>query len=144
MLHISFLLYRKFLCLGDPLMCSADKVAIQLQKERHQSVKANGVCLFCHISSCVFWFYNLTPCLFFVFSTPGHSSETDSSSGSSVKTLRRTFSLLQSTARSESSAIPAHQIISLVSMTSPRTFRPHRVSTSPAFVEFDMSESGYG
>uniref|UniRef100_A0A8C2WJA7 WDFY family member 4 n=1 Tax=Cyclopterus lumpus TaxID=8103 RepID=A0A8C2WJA7_CYCLU len=41
-------------------------------------------------------------------------------------------------------AIPVHQIVSLVSMTSPRTFRPHRVSSSPAFVEFDMSESGYG
>uniref|UniRef100_A0A4W6C760 WDFY family member 4 n=1 Tax=Lates calcarifer TaxID=8187 RepID=A0A4W6C760_LATCA len=57
------------------------------------------------------------------------------------------FSLLKSTTRSESSAgcaIPVHQIISLVSMTSPRTFRPHRVSSSPAFVEFDMSESGYG
>ncbi|KAF7651117.1 hypothetical protein LDENG_00116000 [Lucifuga dentata] len=42
------------------------------------------------------------------------------------------------------SALPVHQIISLVSMTSPRSFRPHRVSASPAFVEFDMSESGYG
>ncbi|XP_045926188.1 WD repeat- and FYVE domain-containing protein 4 isoform X1 [Micropterus dolomieu] len=112
---------RKFLCLGDPLMCLADKTAMQLQQEGHPLLKAP-------VSN-------------------GHSSEADGSSGSSVKTLRRTFSLLQSTSRSESSAgsaIPVHQIISLVSMTSPRTFRPHRVSASPAFVEFDMSESGYG
>uniref|UniRef100_A0A3Q2X5Q5 Alfy-like armadillo-like repeat domain-containing protein n=1 Tax=Haplochromis burtoni TaxID=8153 RepID=A0A3Q2X5Q5_HAPBU len=53
------------------------------------------------------------------------------------------FSLLQST-NSIGSAIPVHQILSLVSMTSPRTFKPHRLSCSPAFVEFDMSESGYG
>uniref|UniRef100_A0A3B5BGB8 WDFY family member 4 n=1 Tax=Stegastes partitus TaxID=144197 RepID=A0A3B5BGB8_9TELE len=63
--------------------------------------------------------------------------------GSSVKTLKRAFSLLQSTT-SCGSAIPVHQIISLVSMTAPRSFRPHRVSSSPAFVEFDMTESGYG
>uniref|UniRef100_A0A4W6C776 WDFY family member 4 n=1 Tax=Lates calcarifer TaxID=8187 RepID=A0A4W6C776_LATCA len=79
---------------------------------------------------------------------PGRqNSNADASSGSSEKKLKRTFSLLKSTTRSESSAgcaIPVHQIISLVSMTSPRTFRPHRVSSSPAFVEFDMSESGYG
>ncbi|XP_029305197.1 LOW QUALITY PROTEIN: WD repeat- and FYVE domain-containing protein 4 [Cottoperca gobio] len=109
--------FRKFLCLGDPLMCLADKT-MQLQPECHPHVKA--------------------PC---------HSTDADALSGSSVKTLKRTFSLLQSETRSESSlglAIPVHQIISLVSMTSPRTFRPHRVSSSPAFVEFDMSESGYG
>uniref|UniRef100_A0A4W6C754 WDFY family member 4 n=1 Tax=Lates calcarifer TaxID=8187 RepID=A0A4W6C754_LATCA len=97
--------FRKFLCLGDPLMCLADKTAMQSH------------------------------------------AEADASSGSSEKKLKRTFSLLKSTTRSESSAgcaIPVHQIISLVSMTSPRTFRPHRVSSSPAFVEFDMSESGYG
>ncbi|XP_069395233.1 WD repeat- and FYVE domain-containing protein 4 isoform X2 [Paralichthys olivaceus] len=104
--------FRKFLCLGDPLMCLADKTATQTQQ---------------------------APAL--------NETETDGAAGSSVKTLKRTFSLLQSTAHSEStvgSSIPVHQIISLVSMTSPRTFRPHRVSSSPAFVEFDMSESGYG
>lgn len=77
----------------------------------------------------------------------GHSTEADASSSSPVKTMKRTFSLLQSTTRGESSVgptIPFHQIISLVSMTSPRTFGPHRVYASPAFVEFDMSESGYG
>ncbi|XP_078129346.1 WD repeat- and FYVE domain-containing protein 4 isoform X3 [Sander vitreus] len=111
---------RKFLCLGDPLMCLADKTAMQSQLECHPQVKVP-------VSS-------------------GHSTEEDASSGSSGKTLKRTFSLLQSTTLSESSgsAIPVHQIISLVTMTSPRTFRPHRVSSSPAFVEFDMSESGYG
>uniref|UniRef100_A0A3P9B4G9 Alfy-like armadillo-like repeat domain-containing protein n=1 Tax=Maylandia zebra TaxID=106582 RepID=A0A3P9B4G9_9CICH len=67
-------LLRKFLCLGDPLMCLGDKTAKQIQSE----------------------------------------------------------------------SIPVHQILSLVSMTSPRTFKPHRLSCSPAFVEFDMSESGYG
>uniref|UniRef100_A0A3P8VEH3 DUF4704 domain-containing protein n=1 Tax=Cynoglossus semilaevis TaxID=244447 RepID=A0A3P8VEH3_CYNSE len=60
---------------------------------------------------------------------------------SSGKKTKRNYSLLPS---SDGSPIPVHQIISLVSMTSPRTFRPHRLSTSPAFVEFDMSESGYG
>ncbi|XP_028982965.1 WD repeat- and FYVE domain-containing protein 4 isoform X2 [Betta splendens] len=108
---ITHLDFRKFLCLGDPLMCLADKTA--------------------------------TP-------TPvsnGHSTEKDASSGSAVKKLKRTFSFLRSSARDECSlgcTIPVHQIISLVSMTSPRTFRPHRVSSTPAFVEFDMSESGYG
>ncbi|KAF3708270.1 WD repeat- and FYVE domain-containing protein 4 [Channa argus] len=107
--------FRKFLCLGDPLMCLADRMAMQSQIE---TPVANG-----------------------------HSTEAEASLGSSVKMLKRQFSLLKSTACSESSvgsAIPVHQIISLVSMTSPRTFRPHRVASSPAFVEFDMSESGYG
>uniref|UniRef100_A0A3P8TDE6 Alfy-like armadillo-like repeat domain-containing protein n=1 Tax=Amphiprion percula TaxID=161767 RepID=A0A3P8TDE6_AMPPE len=98
--------FRKFLCLGDPLMC--------LQVTR--------------------W-------ILVVSSKPGHTTEADA--GSSVKTLKRTFSLLQSTT-SCGSAVPVHQIISLVSMTAPRSFRPHRVSSSPAFIEFDMTESGYG
>ncbi|XP_033955876.1 WD repeat- and FYVE domain-containing protein 4 isoform X1 [Pseudochaenichthys georgianus] len=106
--HVDF---RKFLCLGNPLMCLADKTAMQLPLAK--APVSNG-----------------------------HTTEGDASSGSPVKTLKRTFSLLQSSAIR--SPILVHQIISLVSMTSPRTFRPHRVSTSPAFVEFDMSESGYG
>ncbi|XP_076599423.1 WD repeat- and FYVE domain-containing protein 4 isoform X1 [Chaetodon auriga] len=113
--------FRKFLCLGDPLMCVADRTAMQLQLECEPLVNTS-------VSN-------------------GHSTEADASSAPPVKTLKRTFSLLKSSIRSESSvgsAIPPHQIISLVSMTSPRTFRPHRVSSSPAFVEFDMSESGYG
>uniref|UniRef100_A0A3Q3FIT5 Alfy-like armadillo-like repeat domain-containing protein n=1 Tax=Labrus bergylta TaxID=56723 RepID=A0A3Q3FIT5_9LABR len=83
--------FRKFLCLGEPLMCSAEKSAAQRQQDCQQSVKAP-------VSNGTYLLYS----------------------------------------------IPSHQIVSLVSMTSPRTFRPHRVSSSPAFVEFDMSESGYG
>uniref|UniRef100_A0A3B4B9E8 Alfy-like armadillo-like repeat domain-containing protein n=1 Tax=Periophthalmus magnuspinnatus TaxID=409849 RepID=A0A3B4B9E8_9GOBI len=64
-------------------------------------------------------------------------SENEKTPGFSGKTY---FSLLNSVG----SAIPTHQIISLVSMTSPRTYRPHRISATPAFVEFDMSEGGYG
>lgn len=77
----------------------------------------------------------------------GPSTEADPSSPYPAKTLRRIFSLLKSTSSFDTpvgSAIPVHQIISLVSMTTPRTFRPHKVSSSPAFVEFNMSESGYG
>lgn len=80
------------------------------------------------------------------FKDLGLSSETDTS-GSAPSTLKRSFSLFDSAAQDESSvgpAIPIHQIISLVSMTAPRTFKPHKVSTSPAFVEFNTSESGYG
>lgn len=76
----------------------------------------------------------------------GLNSQADASA-SATHTLKRAFSLLESATQEESStgsAIPIHQIISLVSMTSPRTFRPHKVSTSPAFVEFNTSESGYG
>ncbi|XP_056292336.1 WD repeat- and FYVE domain-containing protein 4 isoform X5 [Pseudoliparis swirei] len=111
--------FRKFLCLGDPLMCRADKTAMQLKCATQVKPPVSN----------------------------DHSTEADVSSGPSVKKLKRTFSLLKSTTRSESfvgPAIPVHQIVSLVSMTSPRNFRPHRVSSSPAFVEFDMSESGYG
>ncbi|XP_029926583.1 WD repeat- and FYVE domain-containing protein 4 [Myripristis murdjan] len=113
--------FRKFLCLGEPLMCLADKMAIPSVLEGQ------------------------TPC-----TNPAsndHSTEADGPSGSSVRTLKHSFSLLRSPAPCESavgSPLPLHQIISLVSMTSPRSFRPHRVSSSPAFVEFDMSESGYG
>lgn len=118
-------------------------------------------CMFCCFMPVFYWYvfhplstfsntFDMKQVIFWILvvsSKPGHSTEADAPSGSSVKTLKRTFSLLQSTTHSESSvgsAIPVHQIISLVSMTSPRTFRPHRVSSSPAFVEFDMSESGYG
>ncbi|TSK22773.1 WD repeat- and FYVE domain-containing protein 4 [Bagarius yarrelli] len=40
--------------------------------------------------------------------------------------------------------VSLHQIISLVSITSPRSFRPYKVSVSPSFVEFDMTDNGYG
>lgn len=58
-------------------------------------------------------------------------------------TLKRSFSLL-STSSTSSTPVSLHQIISLVSITSPRSFRPHNVSVSPSFVEFDMTDSGYG
>uniref|UniRef100_A0A3Q2Z7R3 Alfy-like armadillo-like repeat domain-containing protein n=1 Tax=Hippocampus comes TaxID=109280 RepID=A0A3Q2Z7R3_HIPCM len=83
----------------------------------------------------------------FFFFLPDLTTKADPTIGSSSKTLKRNFSLLQSTNSSKcfaGSTIPAHQIISVVSMTSPRAFRPHRLSTTPAFVEFDMSESGHG
>ncbi|KAM8859671.1 WD repeat- and FYVE domain-containing protein 4 isoform 2-T2 [Spinachia spinachia] len=108
--------FRKFLRLGDPLLCCADKAA-----ERSAPVTPPSV--------------------------NDHGTEAEVSSGSSFNKLKHTFGLLKSTRRSESlfgPSIPVHQIISLLTMTSPRTYRPHQVSSSPAFVEFDMTESGYG
>ncbi|XP_066548903.1 WD repeat- and FYVE domain-containing protein 4 [Amia ocellicauda] len=55
--------------------------------------------------------------------------------------LKPSFSLLNV---SWGSVIPEHRIVSLISMTSPRNFHPNKVSTSPSFVEFDMSGPGYG
>uniref|UniRef100_A0A4W5QEA5 WDFY family member 4 n=1 Tax=Hucho hucho TaxID=62062 RepID=A0A4W5QEA5_9TELE len=75
------------------------------------------------------------------------STDSETTTRSIMKTLKRSFSLLSSSPPIGSPVgqpIPLHQIISLVSMTSPRSFRPHRVSTSPAFVEFDMSENCRG
>ncbi|KAK1164501.1 hypothetical protein AOXY_G14832 [Acipenser oxyrinchus oxyrinchus] len=51
------------------------------------------------------------------------------------------FSLLNV---SRDATFALHRIVSLVSMTSPRNFHPHNVSTPPSFVEFDMSATGYG
>ncbi|XP_047207420.1 WD repeat- and FYVE domain-containing protein 4 isoform X3 [Girardinichthys multiradiatus] len=107
--------FRKFLCLGDPLMCLMDRTSKEGQLGGNPTLQ----------TSC------------------SKDQNTTVDAQSSQKTLKRTFSLLQSTSLF-GSAIPVHQIVSLVSMTASRTFRPHRVSSSPAFVEFDMSESGYG
>uniref|UniRef100_A0A3Q2DP19 Alfy-like armadillo-like repeat domain-containing protein n=1 Tax=Cyprinodon variegatus TaxID=28743 RepID=A0A3Q2DP19_CYPVA len=107
--------FRRFLCLGDPLMCLADQKPKQVLMETNPPLE----------TSC------------------SKDQNTQADAQSLPKKLKRTFSLLQPTT-SIGSAIPVHQIVSLVSMTAPRTFRPHRVSSSPAFVEFDMSESGYG
>eukprot|EP00063_Salmo_salar_P079374 XP_014054209.1 PREDICTED: WD repeat- and FYVE domain-containing protein 4 isoform X3 [Salmo salar] len=125
---ISHIDLRRFLCLCDPLMCQANKIAATSAPE------SNTQCPF-------------SP-------SNGHSPEkTDSLTDSEtttrsiMKTLKCSFSLLSSSPPIGSPVgqpLPLHQIISLVSMTSPRSFRPHRVSTSPAFVEFDMTESGYG
>ncbi|KAM4599617.1 WD repeat- and FYVE domain-containing protein 4 [Fundulus diaphanus] len=108
--------FRKFLCLGDPLMCLVNRTSKHVHLESDQTLE--------------------TPC------SQNQNTKAESVE-SSQKTLKRTFSLLQPTA-SFGSAISVHQIVTLVSMTVPRTFRPHRLSSSPAFVEFDMSESGYG
>uniref|UniRef100_A0A671QJ83 Alfy-like armadillo-like repeat domain-containing protein n=1 Tax=Sinocyclocheilus anshuiensis TaxID=1608454 RepID=A0A671QJ83_9TELE len=59
------------------------------------------------------------------------------------KAMKRSFSLLK-TSSDSGTVVPLHRIISLVSITSPRSFQPHKVSSSPSFVEFDMTDSGYG
>uniref|UniRef100_A0AAY5EMX6 DUF4704 domain-containing protein n=1 Tax=Electrophorus electricus TaxID=8005 RepID=A0AAY5EMX6_ELEEL len=61
----------------------------------------------------------------------------------SKRPLKRGFSLLQ-TSSGGGVPVPLHRIISLVSLTSPRSLWPHKVSVSPSFVEFDMTDSGYG
>ncbi|XP_052429042.1 WD repeat- and FYVE domain-containing protein 4 isoform X1 [Carassius gibelio] len=60
-----------------------------------------------------------------------------------IKTTKRSFSLLKSSSDS-GTVVPLHRIISLVSITSPRCFLAQKVSISPSFVEFDMTDSGYG
>uniref|UniRef100_A0A671PYY1 WD repeat- and FYVE domain-containing protein 4-like n=1 Tax=Sinocyclocheilus anshuiensis TaxID=1608454 RepID=A0A671PYY1_9TELE len=59
------------------------------------------------------------------------------------KAMKRSFSLLK-TSSDSGTVVPLHRIISLVSITTPRSFQPHKVSISPSFVEFDMTDSGYG
>ncbi|XP_051935449.1 WD repeat- and FYVE domain-containing protein 4 isoform X1 [Hippocampus zosterae] len=109
--------FRKFLCLTGPLMSLADEAGMPSKPDFPARGEADLI------------------------------TKADPTIGPSSKTLKRNFSLLQSTNSSKcfaGSTIPGHQIISMVSMTSPRAFRPHRLSTTPAFVEFDMSESGHG
>uniref|UniRef100_A0A673JM56 WD repeat- and FYVE domain-containing protein 4-like n=1 Tax=Sinocyclocheilus rhinocerous TaxID=307959 RepID=A0A673JM56_9TELE len=53
-------------------------------------------------------------------------------------------SALLKTSSDSGTVVPLHRIISLVSITTPRSFQPHKVSISPSFVEFDMTDSGYG
>ena len=88
---------------------------------------------------------NLKRLFYTYFFQPNHTipPETDGpSEPPAAQPLKRSFSLLGSP--SEGCTLPLHHMVSLVSMTSPRSFRPHRLSSSPAFVEFDMTESGYG
>ncbi|XP_077585653.1 WD repeat- and FYVE domain-containing protein 4 isoform X2 [Stigmatopora nigra] len=110
--------FRKFLCLADPLMCLAAKAGVPSKSKCSTIGEAADL----------------------------STKEEVTMTGSSTKMENQRFSLLQSVCSKSSagSTIPSHQIISMVSMTSPRTFRPHRTSVTPAFVEFDMSESGYG
>ncbi|KAJ8361381.1 hypothetical protein SKAU_G00179060 [Synaphobranchus kaupii] len=111
---ISHVSLRKFLCLGNPFMCGVEN--------------------------------HLSPQLQAAHASNGHSTEaTDVSVGQegkpSNRELKHSFSLLN---RSVGSGVPHHRTVSLVSMTSPRSFRPHKLSVSPSFVEFDMSDSGFG
>lgn len=50
-------LLRKFLCLGDPLMCLADKASMPLQDECTPDVKVNGKYLYCDFLSVVLYYY---------------------------------------------------------------------------------------
>uniref|UniRef100_H2LYT8 Alfy-like armadillo-like repeat domain-containing protein n=1 Tax=Oryzias latipes TaxID=8090 RepID=H2LYT8_ORYLA len=105
-----------------------------LEKLSSQAITASDFRTFLRLGNPLMCLSNL----FFYFLKLDQHTEV---SGSSVKKLKRTFSLLEP---SFGSSLPVHQIITLVSMTAPRTFRPHRLSSSPGFVEFDMKESGYG
>ncbi|KAI1894299.1 hypothetical protein AGOR_G00114390 [Albula goreensis] len=114
--HVSL---RKFLCLGHPFMCGADNHIPPKQNEEPLStgpvLNGNGL--------------NVTD------NPANHEGKPAN------RELKHSFSLLN---RSVGSGIPQHRTVSLVSMTSPRSFRPHKLSVSPSFVEFDMSDSGYG
>ncbi|KAJ8418169.1 hypothetical protein AAFF_G00138780 [Aldrovandia affinis] len=110
---------RRFLCLGNPFMCGAEN-------DLHPKPKVDPL--------------TMAPV------SNGHNADvTDipiSNEGKpSNRELKHSFSLLN---RSAGPGIPQHRTVSLVSMTSPRSFRPHKLSVSPSFVEFDMSDSGYG
>ncbi|XP_042565532.1 WD repeat- and FYVE domain-containing protein 4 isoform X2 [Clupea harengus] len=102
---------RRFLCLGNPFLCSENNTSPQSTASVANGLSADGPC-----------------------------AEEDDGMRKNTRKLKRSFSLLNCTG----SALPLHQIISLVSMTSPRSFRPHKLSATPSFVEFDMSETGYG
>ncbi|KAG9341100.1 hypothetical protein JZ751_019854 [Albula glossodonta] len=114
--HVSL---RKFLCLGHPFMCGADNHIPPKQNEEPLTtgpvLNGNGL--------------NVTD------NPANHEGKPAN------RELKHSFSLLN---RSVGSGIPQHRTVSLVSMTSPRSFRPHKLSVSPSFVEFDMSDSGYG
>ena len=134
-------------------MCLKEKTARNSSKERHVPPQStsNGTSVQSHltlktmlqtcvlISECVF-----PPCL--LRPIPAVPPETDAPGAAPAppagQALQRSFSLLSSP--SEGCTLPLHHMVSLVSMTSPRSSRPHRLSSSPAFVEFDMTESGYG
>ncbi|XP_064174469.1 WD repeat- and FYVE domain-containing protein 4 isoform X1 [Anguilla rostrata] len=105
---------RKFLCLGNPFMCGAENAPPPQLK----TDASNG----------------------------GHGAGvTDVPAGQERKPpnreLKHSFSLLN---HSAGFRVPHHRTVSLVSMTSPRSLRPHKLSVSPSFVEFDMSDSGFG
>ncbi|XP_060781914.1 WD repeat- and FYVE domain-containing protein 4 isoform X2 [Neoarius graeffei] len=117
---------RQFLCLQAPLPCSTEKCvssSVSDDDPSHQTPLSNGHCA--------------------NHGTEDFAEGEKTGSKKDKRTLKRSFSLLN-TASTSTTPVPLHQIISLVSITSPRSFRPHKVSVSPSFVEFDMTDNGYG
>ncbi|XP_060728472.1 WD repeat- and FYVE domain-containing protein 4 isoform X2 [Tachysurus vachellii] len=117
---------RWFLCLKAPFTCTTEKSnssPVSEEDPSHQNPLSNGQCAIHGAEE----------------STEGETA----SANNGRQTPKRSFSLLNtlSTCRTP---VSLHQIISLVSITSPRSFRPYSVSVSPSFVEFDMTDSGYG
>ncbi|XP_061083702.1 WD repeat- and FYVE domain-containing protein 4 isoform X3 [Conger conger] len=113
---ISHVSLRKFLCLGNPFLCGAEN-------DLPPPLKTDAA----HVPN-------------------GHRGEGSAAPGGQEKKpsgreLKHSFSLLN---RAGGAGVPHHRTVSLVSMTSPRSLRPHRLSVSPSFVEFDMSDSGFG
>ncbi|XP_029110052.1 WD repeat- and FYVE domain-containing protein 4 [Scleropages formosus] len=106
---------RQFLCLGHPLMCESEKSPSCPQAGEPAVPNDHG-------------------------SNVSEGSKTDDSRASSRK-LKHSYSILT---MSTKLTIPHHRTVSLVSMTSPRSFQPHSVSATPSFVEFNMSSCGYG
>ncbi|KAG7334069.1 hypothetical protein KOW79_002476 [Hemibagrus wyckioides] len=117
---------RQFLCLQAPFTCTTEKSnssPVSEEDPSHQNPLSNGDC-----------------------ANHGTEDSTEgemTSSKNGRQTPKRSFSLLN-TASTCRTPVSLHQIISLVSITSPRSFRPHKVSVSPSFVEFDMTDRGYG
>ncbi len=95
----------------------------------------------------IFIFFDWRDCLDFhnfLLSITDQTRESEEDNRKSLKkAMKRSFSLLK-TSSDSGTVVPLHRIISLVSITSPRSFQPHKVSISPSFVEFDMTDSGYG
>ncbi|XP_035387227.1 WD repeat- and FYVE domain-containing protein 4 isoform X2 [Electrophorus electricus] len=113
---------RRFLCFGDPFKCSTENWVPTSFSEAMTSCQdplTNGHC------------------------TDQAKDFVDGDTKVSKRPLKRGFSLLQ-TSSGGGVPVPLHRIISLVSLTSPRSLWPHKVSVSPSFVEFDMTDSGYG
>ncbi|XP_063047427.1 WD repeat- and FYVE domain-containing protein 4 isoform X2 [Engraulis encrasicolus] len=106
---------RRFLCLGSPFQSDSSRSCPAIANGNHNGGNADEP-----------------------------SSDEDEGVCKSVRKMRRGFSMLGHTPSTPGPALPLHQVISLVSMTAPRSFRPHSLSATPPFVEFDMSESGYG
>lgn len=154
--YISVLYPRQFLCLGDPLMCSGENLLPVSCEEANCSstVPPSPYRLPFWITSCFMkkkFFYHIC-CLkrlhrssqfSVIYCTDQTKDSEEDNRKSSKKAIKRSFSLLK-TPSDSGMTVPLHRIISLVSITSPRSFQPHKISISPSFVEFDMTDSGYG